>query len=304
MTKHIFLALISIFMFSTAEAQILGRVLDQVQRRIEDKVVDAIADEIVKRAFRPIEVSMDSILRQKYQDSVAHGERVDWDKVGKSYNDFLNSMNEKADLPDKYTFDIVQEVEITDYDKSKSNVRLYYSKKDAILGFASLESKKESQLVVFDVQRDAMIMYKTDKDGIKSAQVVSNISKLTKGIMDSFTASEDEEKDDYTFAKTGKTKKIVSYICDEYRGTSSKEETVFYIAKNFPINVSKTAEAYLNRFTPSTYNYNMSKVSSGPMMEYQSTLVQDKKKKTTWITKNVIEKTVDFVNAEYGIGKQ
>ncbi|MFZ1752003.1 MAG: hypothetical protein WAU01_17540, partial [Saprospiraceae bacterium] len=144
-------------------AQIFGGIMNEAKRKIgrkiEDKIVDAVSDELARRAFRPIEVAIDSMMRQKYQDSINGGKEVDWDKAGAAYADFLNGMNRVVELPEKYTFDITQEVEMTDYSNKKNEIKIHYSKDGAYMGMENIDDKDTKQFIIMDVGRDAMILY-------------------------------------------------------------------------------------------------------------------------------------------------
>ncbi len=286
-------------------AQIFGGIMNEakrkLERKIEDKIIQAVSDELVKRAFRPVEQSIDSLLRGKYQDSVSRGKDVDWDKVGTAYGDFLNGMNKTVALPDKYTFDVTQEIEITDYDKKKNNIKLHYSKKDTILAMENMDGEKSKTIVVIDIAKDAMIMYTIDKNGKKTGQVVPSVLKLTKSISGAASKNKTDDNVYLKIEKTGKSKKIAGYNGEEYKGSSSDEKMVMYLSTNFPINTQKTMKAYLSKLTPPSYNENMSLARDGIMLESENTRIGGNGEKSTWVTKKILEKSFSIINAEYGL---
>lgn len=121
----------------TIDAQILGGIMNEakrkLERKIEDKIIQAVSDELAQRAFKPIDQAIDSMMRQKYQDSINNGQPFDHEKMGEAYTVFLSSLNSSVNLPEKYTFDVTQEVENIDYSKKKRNyIKLHYSKNNAI----------------------------------------------------------------------------------------------------------------------------------------------------------------------------
>jgi hypothetical protein len=304
--KFIIITLILLSLsFHQLNAQIFGGIMNEakrkLERKIEDKIIQAVSDELVKRAFRPVEQSIDSLLREKYQDSIAQGDDVDWEKVGTAYGEFLNGMNKAVDLPDKYTFDVTQEIEITDYDKKKNNIKLHYSKKDTILAMENIDDEKSKSIVVIDIAKDAMIMYTIDKKGKKTGQVVPSVLKFTQSISSASTKNTKDDLSDFKVQKTGKSKKIAGYNSDEYKGNSSKEEITMYLSTNFPINTQKTMQAYLSKLAPPSYNENMTYSLNGIMLESENMRLDEKGEKTTWKTKKISEKSFDIVNIDYGL---
>ncbi len=103
----------------TIDAQILGGFMNEakrkLERKIEDKIIQAVSDELAQRAFKPIDQAIDSMMRKKYQDSINNGQPFDHEIMGEDYTVYLNSVN----LAEKYTFDVTQEVENIDYSKKK-----------------------------------------------------------------------------------------------------------------------------------------------------------------------------------------
>lgn len=296
--------IVFVLVVSSADAQILGRIMDEasrkIERRIEDKIVQAVSDELVKRAFRPIEASIDSMLRQKYQDSLSAGRPIDWEKAGADYADFLKGMNESIDLPVKYTFDITQEIEIVDYNKKRSFVKIHYSKNENIMGMETTDNDQNTSLVVIDVPKDAMILLNTDRKGKKTGQVVPSVSKWTSTLMRS--APTDNNAEMYDVVATGKSKKIAGYKSNEYKGNSKEEKITLYITGSLPVESHKSIQVYFASLAPQAYNDNMKAVTdSGIIMEFENSRLDENGEKTTWVTKKVTEKSFDLVNADYGL---
>ncbi len=297
---RVFAMAVFTLMFLTSEAQILGGILNEAQRKlerkIEQKVIDAVAEELAARAFRPIASSIDSLLKSEYEMTEKSGNKID-------YTEFLESLNKKVDLPEQYTFDLIQDVETTDYDGKKSNVKLYYAKNDAIFAIEDLSDSKNKQIVVIDIDRDAMIMYSENKKGEKSAQVVPSVMKITKSIVNSSINDTESTEQEYTFKKTGKTKKIAGYKAEEYIGSTQEEDVKFYMATDFPVYTQNAMQAYMNNIVPAAYQENSAHIKDikAVMLEYENKRKDAKGKKTTWITKNVTEKSFNLVNKDYGL---
>ncbi|MEZ4909477.1 MAG: hypothetical protein R2774_01315 [Saprospiraceae bacterium] len=298
----IFSTIIFLLLHTCVHSQILGGIMNEakrkLERKIEDKIIHTISDELARRAFKPIESSIDSIMRQKYQDSISGGQPVDWEKAGAAYADFLKGMNATLELPEKYTFDVTQEVEIIDYNNKKNLVKMHYSKNEPVLAMENLDDEDTKSIVVMDMTKDAMILYTTDKKGNKQGQIIPSVSKLTKTVV----SAAEKENENYEITKTGKSKKIAGYQSNEYKGKTKEENITMYISTDFPINAQKSMQAYMSKLAPQSYNENMTNmVDSGFMMEFENVRLDEKGEKTTWITKKVSQKAFDIINAEYGL---
>lgn len=292
------LSLILIFGLDV-EAQILGRVANRtmrkLERQMEDKLVEAISDEITRRAFKPVEEAVDEMLREKYKDSLGNQEEVDWERAGAAYADFLNGLNDAAELPEAFEFDVSMDIEVEDYDGKKNEMVMHFSKSSSILGFENLDDKNQHQLIVIDVEKDLVVLYTTDKKGQKTAQAIPSMIKL----MSSMAASQVDENDlKMDINKTNQTKKVAGYKTTLYKGTTEEEFIEFYAAEDFPISWSKSFGPYMAQFAPATFSDNTAEIQ-GMVLQSENVKKDNPKKKSTWTTKKVTENTLKIVNADY-----
>lgn len=289
------------------EAQILGSIMREAQRKlerkIEDKIVDAVTDEIARRAFRPVEQAIDSMMRQKYRDSINGGKEVDWDKAGAAYAQFLEDMNKAVDLPEKYTFDIIQEVETTDYKGRKNPMKLYYSKTLPVMGMENMDEEKSTQLVVMDIERDVMVLYSTDKKGKKKAQAIPSVMKFSGAMAASVKTNEADKDYEFKIVKTGKTKKIAGYTGHEYKGESKEDEMDIYVCEDLKTTWSSRTAAYMQSVAPASYIQGSRSIEGGLMLAFETTKKKGDKERTSWDTKKLTEKSFTITNADYQFGE-
>ena len=104
--------IISVF-YSDLDAQILrniGRkVQDNLARAVENMVVEKVSDAIVNAAMRPIEKSFDEMLRAAFEaDSIYYSTDPAYrDSLRfRSFEVYMESLNNMADVPDQYVFDL------------------------------------------------------------------------------------------------------------------------------------------------------------------------------------------------------
>ncbi len=305
--KRLMILSLFIFLNFQLQGQILGGIMNEakrkLERKIENKIIEAVSEELARRAFKPIDQAIDSLMREKYQDSINRGKPVDWEKAGESYAAFLAGMNKAVDLPEKYTFDVTQEVEIVDYSNKSNKIRMYYSKSDAIMGIEDLEQKDTKQLIVMDISRDAMILFTTDEEGKKTGQVIPLVMKMASSLAGSVKTDSGGKEFDIKIEKTGKKKKIAGFQSSEYKGSTNEEEFVMYVSTDFPVNWQKNYTQSMSKFAPPSYAENTSKIENGIMLEYENSR-QDEDKKTTWTTLKVSEKTFDIKKSDYNFGQK
>ena len=174
-----FIALAVILLSSTVplNAQI-GRLLDRMkdelvqdlEREVTDAITERLADEIANRAVRKVNTVLDSMFQSSYEnDTLNYGE------LARSYDGFLTAMNESADLPDDYRFDILLEVEITDYDNAVSSMNMMLSKSQSIVGIEQINDGEKSDIVIVDLENDIVAIYNIKE---KRVQALPNMMMM------------------------------------------------------------------------------------------------------------------------------
>lgn len=292
---------------SISHSQILGGIMNEAKRKlekkIENKIIEAVSEELARRAFKPIDEAIDSMMREKYRDSIHHGKNVDWEKAGESYAAFVAGMNKAVDVPEKYSFDLTQEVEIVDYSNKTTKLKMHYSTSEPYFGMENLDDKELKQFVVMDISRDAMILFTTDKKGKKTGQAIPSVLKLASGLASSVKTDENSKSHEINIEKTGKKKKIAGYSSFEYKGSTEEEDFFMYVTNEFPVNWQKSYAQYFSQFAPASYKENAQKIESGIMLEYENTR-KDEDKKTTWTTIKIGQKSFDILKSDYNFGNK
>ena len=305
--KTIWICLIMITVTLHLNAQILGGMMNNAKRKlertIEDKIVQQVSEELTERAFKPIGQTIDSMMRQRYQDSTNQDTIYDSEKAKANFTAFLGSMNDVADLPESYTFDVTQEVEVIDYSKKRNYIKLHYSKNEAIIGMENTDEGQTKQLVVLDLAKDLMVLYTTDKKGKKTGQAIPSVIKMAGNVMNSTHPAKDSTAYKTNFTKTGKTKKIAGYTASELTGANEREKITMFATNQFPVRWDQKFSNYTGQFAPYSFIENVSVSSEGFMLEYENIRKDEKGEKTTWITKKVSEKSFDIVNKDYTFAK-
>jgi len=281
-----------------SSAQIFDRVLDKAANRlsdkIEDKIAEAIYKEIEKKAMRSIDNAMDNILKERYEQDSING------KTGSAdYGSFLNTFLTPVDLPASYNFDMVLEAKTKDYDGKKNKMEMMLTEDGSLMGMKTFENDQEA-MIVFDMNNDVMATF-TTKDGKKQVVAIANVLSLGGAMI---KANIDEEDMEMTFEKTGKTKKVVGYNCEEWKMEDEKTVTKAFIAEDFPISWKESHNSFLKNMMPAISRDNM----PNGMALKSETKTKKKSKKTTFEVTKVIEsgmkidvtkyEKVDYSNTE------
>lgn len=278
-----------IFSFSIAQAQIFGRIVDRVADKVvdkmEDKLVEKISDEIARAAYRPVEAAIDSMFRHEYEARYGASDSVD-------YSDFLNKILTPVDLPASYTFDVRVMGETKDYDGTKNDIEILMTKNGDFFGTSTYEDDGKSTVII-DNKNQIMAMYLESKNGSKSVTAFpSMMDVMTKYAVDQ--SAKDTVSNDFKFERTGKTKKIAGYQCDEWIMEDSATKTKAFIATDFPGDWKKSFGAMIKNISPS------SRVQFFDGMVLKSeTKTKKKGKKSTFVAKKVITNPTVITNADY-----
>lgn len=272
--------------------------MDKLEDKVEDKLIEELSEEIARRAFRPIDDAMDDMLRSTYEGE--NGGEVDWNKAGQDYANFLSGLNEAANVPASYEFNIEMEIEMKDGEKEKHTAIYYFSGQKSIMGIKQLDGDTEN-LMVIDSENDVLILY-TEENGKKKAQAVPSAMKMAGNILK--MNQEEMKMPEYEVEKTGKTKKYAGYKCDEYKLKSQEDEIKMYVAGEFPVSFKTTFGELSKNFLPENYNKSFAQIEDGMVMFSQYKDKENKKYNSTFEVKKVNEKSTVINNSEYGLSNE
>jgi len=281
----VLLTLIATFTITFAHAQIFGRIVDRakdkISNKIEDKVVERISEEIARAAMKPIDNAIDDMLKERHaQDSINGKTDVD-------YGEFVNAFLKPVNLPDSYTFDMTLECETKDYDGDKTDMEMLLTKDGSAIGFVQFENGKRMTMV-FDTKNDIMAVYNEEE---KKVQGMPSMLSLA-GAM---ASSQEEDAYEMSFDKTGKTKKVAGYECDEWEIDDEETTTKALVAENFPIEWKDSFGPFLKQMLPTTQRDQMPK---GMTLKSESK-TKAKNKKSKFEVKKVIDSAMTINNRDY-----
>ena len=289
MKNLILVFIIALTSLQSVNAQILGKIFNRTTDKLADKLSDeineAIYREIEKATIRAVDDATNEMLRERYESDSINGRTTSAD-----YNGFLKAFMTPVDLPDNYIFDMVLLADTKDYDGKKSKIEFMLTKDGSLLGLRHLD-KDESSFIIFDLTNDVIATY-AEEDGKKQVTAIPNMMTYGGAYI---KANVDEEDMKSTMERTGKTKKIKGYKCEEWKIEDEKTVTKAYIATEFPISWKNSHSKFLSYMMPTTQKDEM---PNGMALKSESK-TKKKNKKSSFLVTKVIDTPFVFDNTKY-----
>lgn len=233
----VFFLIIS-FTFCTQEAQ--AQLLRKLKNAAEAGVSRAVEKTVEKQAQKATERQLEKAFENLYGDNDStrtggpDGAKYDFSKI-------MGSINMNVETEDEYNFSGVAIVEITSIDakgKPSDPVRFnsllsheadYYG----IEFTDEKQSKNEKSVIIFDHKNNATVMLMENEDERSSMAFDLDWDGMMEGINVPEEEKQDEaEIEDFKFEKSGKTKDILGYTCDEYVVVSEEVEGNYWISQS------------------------------------------------------------------------
>lgn len=310
------LILIQIVFFLPSQAQFLDKLKKATKKRLEDHAVEKVVDGAEKGAEKTEQAIWKSIVGGKnndkndgfsrepgdpeLKDPPSGEEEYDPAQIQKKIMSMMGGDVEKIETADSYSFttevvyemiSIVEDKPTTmDYTILLNPGKEYMATK---MGSMTQEGKKTkmpmNMTTIMDFHNNAMIM-------IMEEQKMANVMSMD---MINDVAENEEPQKEAAITKTGNTKEILGYKCEEYQIRSEDTEGSIWIAPDI--------EAYDQSFLKNIGNSAFANETElmelkGLMMEMEMTVKSGKKNTSTDMKMNVIrfeEKETDIVMSNY-----
>lgn len=234
---HIILLLVFVISVPQTKAQDVNRLLKKATQKLEQKTeaeADKIIDEEIDKLFEKDNKEKETQKIENDENEQVEQEVEVKQKSSSSKREqqqsqaFLNMMGMGANIPTEnaYNFSSSIKMEMESFDaEGNSGGKTFYEsfinphEKTYAMKFTSDdESSRNSEgLMIFDYKNKAMIILSSE-NGEKSGMVTPiAVDETDFEEMEKTDAAYDEEMEKYTnLKKTGNTKKILGYNCDEY----------------------------------------------------------------------------------------
>ena len=205
-------------------------------------------------------------------------------------------ITENAKFDDEYKFDAWFRMQVTNYKKNgKMDDQVVYDsyvdKAGKDYGMEYLNDDSRST-ILFDADRYAMIIL-SDDDGDKTGFATKFDPAMLEDELD-----EESETSDLEPFKTGKTKKILGYTCDEYLIDDDDYEVHMWISEKLGKEISKEMLNNPNAFGAA---FQYSRTVEGMILEYDLVYKDDGEKTEMLVTDLDLNKKHSISTAGYNI---
>ena len=212
--------------------------------------IEKISEVIARKAAEKIENEFDKLLMEAMaQDSAKYNRDSAYYTMGNSYGQFLKGLNDAAEVPEQYSFDLNLLMEIASDDQEAEPIRYYLSRSEAIFGMQTAKSEDNWQFIVYDMDKDVTVLYQHDGDK-KTAQALPNMMKLAAGLAQN-QGGEATDHLDFKINKTSRKERIAGYKCEVWEGTSEEQDFEAWITDDLGVDWSTNFSQMASQFTSS-----------------------------------------------------
>lgn len=256
------------FAFST-QAQIVDKTKDKAKnktnRRIDNKI-----DKGLDKGLDGIE----GLFKKKNKDK--DKDNAEQEELSKEEQEAQNAaamsmmgFGSAADVKEKYSFDHELEYKITTTEKKgkdtqNMNMIMMFSEKDPLFG-SKMQLPEGASSSIYDYEKGQMITL-TQTQGMNMGMVMN----IDQEAVAEYTAEESDKEPDYSLEKTGNTKDILGYKCEEWKMEDDENTSLIWLTNDLDINIGR---AFSSMAAASKGKSNMpgADYPSGTMMEVTST---------------------------------
>jgi len=213
----------------------------------------------------------DNLEAQAKRDSARAIERGE--EPNKSPNTTMNQVYMDAmgltgnvDYEDNYSFDAYIQMEVSNYKKNEKlkDKMMYdsYLNKEAVDYAMVFTDKDTKSTIIFDTKNSAMLML-SDSDGEKNGFAIGiDPEDLAEEVEEQI---EDSPANKYQAYKTGKTKTILGYSCDEYVVDDEASKTQMWVSEKLGKQVRREMLSNQQAFASAFYH---AAYMNGMVLEY------------------------------------
>ncbi|MBN1986518.1 MAG: DUF4412 domain-containing protein [Prolixibacteraceae bacterium] len=280
-TKITLLFFFSVLILQPAQGQnILKRLKDKAQEKIEEKVEDRAEkkmDEKIDESLDKLEESLEDNTTEEGSSGESAANREE--RMQNRMQGLLKGMGmsgEPVPVADNYDFDYKIQMHIESYDKKGKQestgefiTHLNPENKSMAYEFVSGDMAKDGQgMFIIDAENGAMIILSEEK-GEKTG-IVYGIGSFMQTIGETYVEEELEDTPETYLAnpnvkKTGRTKTIAGYKCEEFVYSDEESESNIWITKDLKMN---TQDFFSTLFKTNLYSHG---IGWGYMMEATTT---------------------------------
>ena len=311
--KVAFLLLFLALLVQPAHGQ---KLLKRLQEKAKEKMEQKAEERVEKKVDEKIDESLDKIEESLEGDSTNESNTTENsssndrdDKMQQRMSGLLKGMGmsgEPVPVEDKYDFDYKIQMHIESYDKQGKQestgefiTHLNPQNQSMAYEFVSGDMAKNGQgMFIIDAENGAMIILNDDE----KSGIVYGIGSFMQSIGETYTDEEMEDSPETYLAnpnvkKTGKTKTIAGYKCEEYVYTDEENRTKsnIWITKDLKMN---SHDFFSTLFKTNLYSHGM---GWGYMMEATTQNLDNDEKTMMQVTDVDDNSNVSFSLSNYQV---
>ncbi|WP_339700530.1 DUF4412 domain-containing protein [Algoriphagus aquimarinus] len=257
--KNLIRSFIILFFFTSLSFSAEAQLLKKIQNAANKGVEKAIEQKVEKEAAKITEKQLEKVFSDMYGDS------EDGAPAGLDMSKVLAGIGEPVDTEDQYDFfgHLVFEIISTD-EKGKTEdpvlFKSYLSESIDYTGMELVDPKNPNAMtsMVFDIRNQASIVFLDNKGKKSSLAYKLDLDEVNAAVEEQMESNDDEYE--VSLEKTGKTKDILGFACEEYHMQSEDGEGYYWVTEepiggyssfwsgNSPMMTSKAQEKYTEQF--------------------------------------------------------
>lgn len=268
--NRIFVVLTSVLMFTvvTGQAQFLDRLareaVRQAERSAEKRATKEVQEEVDKQVNKAIDevLESDSAAVEPQEEKQTSSQSSD-SKRATALMSAIGISTEAIDFKDSYDFtsEIVTLTESTESDGNVApnveTVMAVNEKNEDVMIVVNGEGQQA--ITIIDNSNACMLILTNDngkKSGVATKVNIDNPDSIAENVtvpLDAFTYGMDEEEDECKPVKTGKTKTISGFKCQEYRCETDTEIDVLWTTKDVSFNENMKEVSWIGNFSTTAF---------------------------------------------------
>ena len=263
----------------SADAQrILDRAINKAKEKLEQKAEEKVEQKVDEKIDQEIEKLEEKNRKEGEQGTPRETSEERSQRRMQGILKGIGVTGEPVPFDDAYTFSTKIQMHLETFDKSGKKISdgefiTYMNPKEANFAYEVVSGdigSKGKGIFILDFKNKASIIL-SDEDGKKTGLVYGlNFMVDENAAKEEFTQEEIENTEFTTLnpyvSKTGRTKKIQGYSCDEfhYNNPEEKQEATYWITKDLNL---KTRDFFGSLFNAATFSHGM---GWGYLMESES----------------------------------
>ncbi len=307
-----FLVVISILTIQPVHAQ---RLLRKIQERAQESLERKVEDKAVEKIDEKIDEGIDNLIDSLESDTsepntttsnkAKTGSRTDEERMRRLMKGFGMS-GEPVPVEEAYNFDHLIQMHLEEFDKSGNKTSegefiTHLNPNSQSMAYQTISGnigEPGQGMFIIDAKNGATIIL-SEENGEKTG-IVYGLGSFFESMGEAYEEGEPEESPEAYLAnanvkKTGRSKTIAGYNCEEYVFSDEESESHIWITKDLKMN---TKDFFSTLFKTSLYSHG---IPWGYMMEASTDDKKTGEKSTMLVTKVDEKSNVKFALADYQI---